>query len=173
MKKELKEWLHALASSVIIIVILLVFIQPTLVKGDSMYPTVQEYNYLIIEKISYKFHAPAYGDIVVFRSQIPENAFKNKDLIKRVIGLPGDRLVIRDGKVSRNGKVLVEPYIAQPFTFGDMQLTVPKDNVFLLGDNRAVSRDSRDPEVGFVSYHQIIGRILIRLFPFNQFGSIK
>lgn len=170
---EVKEWLQSLLFSVVVVGLLMIFIQPTLVKGDSMFPTIQENNYLVIEKVSYWFRAPAYSEVIVFKSHLPENSFKNKDLIKRIIGLPGDKIIIKDGVVFRNDKPLKEPYIAEPFTFGDMEVTVPKESVFILGDNRAVSRDSRDPSVGFVPMKSIRGKILVRLFPFNEMGSVE
>lgn len=171
--KEVKEWLQSLLFSLVVVGILMIFIQPTLVKGDSMFPTIQENNYLVIEKVSYWFKAPAYGDVIVFKSHLPENAFRNKDLIKRIIGLPGDRIGIHNGIVSRNGIALEEPYTAEPYTAGDLEVTVPGDSVFILGDNRAVSRDSRDPAVGFVPLDSIRGRILVRLFPFNRIGLVQ
>ncbi len=173
MINEVKEWLQSLLFSVVVVGLLMIFIQPTLVKGDSMFPTIQENNYLVIEKISYWFRAPAYGEVIVFKSHLPENSFRNKDLIKRIIGLPGDTIVIKDGIVTRNGTALKEPYIAEPFTFGDLAVTIPADSVFILGDNRAVSRDSRDPAVGFVPIKSIRGKILLRLFPFNEMGSVE
>lgn len=170
---EVKEWLQSLVFSVVVVGLLMIFIQPTLVKGDSMFPTIQENNYLVIEKVSYWFRAPVYGEVIVFRSHLPENSFKNKDLIKRIIGLPGDVIRIKDGAVLRNGEPLDEPYIAEPFTFGELEVTVPAESVFILGDNRAVSRDSRDPAVGFVPMSSIRGKILVRLFPFNRAGLVE
>lgn len=170
---EVKEWLQSLLFSLVVVGFLMIFIQPTLVKGDSMFPTIQENNYLVIEKVTYWFKTPAYGDVIVFKSHLPENAFRNKDLIKRVIGLPGDRISIRNGIVSRNGEALEEPYTAEAYTAGDLNVTVPEDSVFILGDNRAVSRDSRDPAVGFVPLGSIRGRILVRLFPFSRMGIVQ
>lgn len=170
---ELKEWFHSLLFSVAVVGLMMIFIQPTLVKGDSMFPTIQENNYLVIEKVSYWFREPAYGEVIVFKSHLPENAFKNKDLIKRIIGLPGDVIRIHEGIVYRNGVPLKEPYLAEPFTYGELETTVPEGSVFILGDNRAVSRDSRDPAVGFVPMKTIRGKILVRLFPFNALGSVE
>ncbi len=170
---EVKEWIQSLVFSVVVVGMLMLFIQPTLVKGDSMFPTIQENNYLVIEKVSYWFRTPAYGDVVVFKSKLPENSFKNKDLIKRIIGLPGDAIRIQEGIVYRNGAALNESYTAEPYTSGEMEVTVPEDSVFILGDNRAVSRDSRDPAVGFVPMKSIRGKILVRLFPFDMAGSVE
>lgn len=173
MKRELMEWLKALLSSLIIVGIILFFIRPTLVKGDSMFPTIKEYNYLIIEKMSYRFGEPHQGDIIVFKSDLPENRFKNKDLIKRVIGTPGDHVVIREGQVYINDKLQNESYINEPYTFGNVDIVVPESHVFVMGDNRAVSRDSRDQAVGVVPYDRIRGKIFIRLFPFNRMGAVQ
>jgi len=173
MKQELMEWLKALISSLIIVGIILFFIRPTLVKGDSMFPTIKEYNYLIIEKMSYKFSDPERGDIIVFKSDLPENRFKSKDLIKRVIGVPGDHIMIQEGIVVVNGQQMTETYINDPYTFGLVDVVIPEGKVFVMGDNRAVSRDSRDNAVGLVEYDRIRGKIFVRLFPFNKMGAIE
>jgi len=167
------EWLKALISSLIIVGIILFFIRPTLVKGDSMFPTIKEYNYLIIEKMSYKFSDPERGDIIVFKSDLPENRFKSKDLIKRVIGVPGDHIMIQEGIVVVNGQQMTETYINDPYTFGLVDVVIPEGKVFVMGDNRAVSRDSRDNAVGLVEYDRIRGKIFVRLFPFNKMGAIE
>lgn len=173
MKQEVVEWLKALLSSLIIVGLILFFIRPTLVKGDSMYPTIKEYNYLIIEKMSYRFAEPDRGDIIVFKSELRENLFKNKDLIKRVVAKPGDNVRIFEGKVFLNDQLLEEDYINEPYTYGQLDVVVPEGSVFVMGDNRGVSRDSRDDAIGFVDYDRIRGKIFIRLFPFKEIGLVK
>lgn len=173
MKHEIMEWLKALVSSIVIVGIILFFVRPTLVKGDSMFPTIKEHNYLIIEKMSYRFGEPEAGDIIVFKSELKENSFKNKDLIKRVIGVPGDHIQIMDGIVVVNGEAIKEEYINEPYTFGSIDIEIPEEKVFVMGDNRQVSRDSRDSAVGLVSFDKIRGKIWVRLYPFNKIGPVK
>ena len=98
---------------------------------------------------------------------------KKKLLIKRVIAKGGDTIAIADGKVYRNGEALDEPYIKDGYTNGGIdETTVPEGTLFLMGDNRVVSIDSRSPEVGFVDEDLVIGKAVVRLFPFDEFGSI-
>ncbi len=172
-KTEIIEWAKALISSIVIVGLIMFFVRPTLVKGDSMYPTIKEYNYLIIEKVTYRSNEPERGDIIVFKSSLDENRFKKKDLIKRVIGIEGDHVVISDGLVYVNNEALEEGYINSDYTFGEVDVNVPEDAVFVLGDNRAISRDSRDPAVGFVDLTNVRGRIFVRLFPFNKMGNVE
>ena len=118
-------------------------------------------------------HTPEYGDIVVFRSNLKDRNGKHKLLIKRVIGLPGDMVAIREGVVYLNGKALYEPYTKDGFTTGGMdESAVPKGTLFLLGDNRAVSIDSRSESVGFVEQNKLVGKAVFRLFPFGSIGGL-
>ncbi len=167
MKELIKDVLIAIA---IVIVITLV-IKPTIVKESSMEPTLYENNYLFVNKLAYinKDH-PDYGDIIVFKSNIDKDEGNGKKmLIKRVIGVENDVISIKDGLVYRNGKVLDEPYTLEGFTTGEItELKVPKDQVFVMGDNRSISLDSRSDEVGTISEDSILGRAFVRLYPFNE-----
>lgn len=113
---------------------------------------------------------PDYGDIIVFKSHIQRDDGKgDKLLIKRVVGVENDVIDIHDGVVYRNGTALDEPYTKEGYTEGDISdYKVPADQVFVMGDNRRVSLDSRSEEVGTVSEDSIVGKAFIRLYPFNQ-----
>jgi len=171
-KKEVFEWIKTIVISVVIAMVITAFIRPTLVKGYSMYPTLDEYDYLIINKIPYMLHEPERGDIVVFKSHLKTMEGKEKDLIKRVIGIPGDAVQITDGKVFVNGQLLEESYINGNFTSGELLLEVPSDTLFVMGDNRENSLDSRDEKVGTVSIDTVRGKVLVRLFPFTKIGKV-
>lgn len=160
--------------ALIIAFLITTFIKPTLVKGYSMYPTIEPYNYLIVNKIPYIIGEPSHGDIIVFKAHIYSDTGEEKDLIKRIIGLEGDVIEILDGVVYRNGESLEEDYIYNGITPGDMApFTVDEGYIFVMGDNRPNSLDSRDPSVGEVAVSDVLGRVDLRLFPFNQMGLIN
>lgn len=171
----MKEFIKDVLIAVVIVVILTLIIKPTVVKESSMEPTLYENNYLFINKLAYitKDH-PEYEDIIVFRSDLDRDDGKGKKLlIKRVIGVEGDVITISDGIVYRNQTALDEPYTLEGYTSGELiEFTIPEDEVFVMGDNRSVSLDSRDPSVGTVSEDAIMGKAFIRLFPFSEFGLL-
>ncbi len=158
----------------IFIVIYLFIAQPHQIKGISMDDTFHNGDYILTSKVSYKFTPPALGDIVVFES--PSNP--DIDYIKRIIGTPGDRIMLKDSVVTRNGVALSEPYAKQPinvFEGGFLQtgqeVVVPEGYVFVMGDNRPRSSDSR--EFGFVPQEHIVGKVFFRYFPPQVAGQIK
>lgn len=171
-KKEIMEWLKTIIFAVALAFLINVFIAPTIVRGESMFPTLQNSNYLIINKTSYWFSEPKRGDIIVFKSKIKDEKGKNKDLVKRVIGVSKDHVVVKDGKVYINDELQKEDFINGDITDGDVDEIVPEGQVFAMGDNRPNSFDSRSPEVGTVSIKDdIIGKVVIRLFPFNKIST--
>ena len=146
--------------------------QRTKVSGNSMYDTLENGDNLILEKLSYRFHAPERFDIVVFRYTHKENTF----YIKRVIGLPGETVQIIDSKIYINGEVLEENYGYEPILDAKRAsepITLGEDEYFVLGDNRNDSSDSRDPAVGNVTRSQIIGKAWLRIWPLNKIGFIN
>ena len=157
----------AVISLVIIIPVRYFLIQPFYVKGASMEPNFYDHEYLIIDEISYRFDHPQRGDIVVFK--YPKDT--KQYFIKRVIGLPGERVKIDDNKIYINGTVLNEAYLSSETEtvlalrgYGDV--TLDKDEYFLLGDNRSQSLDSRT--FGPVKREYIVGRTWLRGWPFNR-----
>lgn len=173
MKKEAFEWLKTIILSLILALVLTAFIRPTIVKGESMMPTLQPNNYLIIDKASYHFDDPKRNDIVVFSTEFENVDGSKKDLIKRVIGTKGDHIVIKDGIVHVNEEIYEEKYITENFTKGEVDITIPSGELFVLGDNRDNSLDSRSEDVGLVHVKNVKGKVLIRLFPFNEIGIVK
>ena len=128
------------------------------VDGFSMNPTLQNGEYILVNKLAYKTGKPQRGDIVVF--MFPMNL--EEDLIKRVIGLPGESVSVKDGVVSINGTPLIEPYInAAPFYNGEWQ--VPEGQLFVLGDNRNDSRDSH--QWGLLPIENVIGKAVLIYWP--------
>jgi signal peptidase I len=170
----MKEWIRDIIIAVAVAVLVMQFIKPTIVKEHSMEPTLYENNYIFLSKQQYTFADIKHGQIVVFRSNIETENGVDKLLIKRVIALPGDTLSILDGSVFLNGKMIKEPYTKEPYTSGYVEeFTVPDGRVFVMGDNRQQSLDSRNDSVGLVSTDKIVGMAVFRVFPFNQFGRLK
>ena len=172
-KKEVIEWAKVIVTALVFAFIITQFIRPTLVKGESMYPTLVENDYLIINRMAYKFGEPKDGDIIVFKTNLLQDDGKTKDLVKRVIATEGQHIKIEDSKVYVDGELLKEPYIHDNYTSGDIDMVVPEGEVFTMGDNREKSLDSRYEEVGLVNEKDIMGKVMLRLFPFNKIGAVN
>ncbi|MFR4798998.1 MAG: signal peptidase I, partial [Lentihominibacter sp.] len=160
----------------VIVIAITLIIKPTIVKESSMEPTLYENNYLFVNKLAYltKDH-PDYGDIIIFKSDIDKDDGSGKKiLIKRVIAVENDVVTVSEGNVYRNGIKLDESYTLEGFTSGDIKdYAVPENEVFVMGDNRGVSLDSRSGEVGTISEDSIIGKAFFRLYPFSEIGLLK
>ena len=169
--KRVRFWFREMVESVVpalvIVLVVNVFLaQATRVEGQSMEPNLHNNERLIIEKVTYRFRDPRRGDIVVLRRANRTS----EPLIKRVIGVPGDTVSIQAGTVYINGQSLDEPYLNQQ-TWGDMSpRLVPEEHVFVLGDNRRASNDSR--AFGVVAYDDIVGHAWIRYWPPSDAGLI-
>lgn len=174
MKKNTREWLAAVVTAVAVAGVITQFVMPTMVYGISMEPAFSEKDYLMVSKQAYIHQRqPERGDVIVFESHLKDEHDKNKNLIKRVIGLPGESVSVHDGKVYINGKELKEDYTKDGVTSGQVDgVIVPEGHVFCMGDNRLHSTDSRDMEVGFVKEDDILGKVFFRVFPFKKVGKI-
>ena len=174
LSEDVKEWIKDIVIAVIIGLLIIQFIKPTIVKEHSMLPTLNEYDYIFLSKQSYHlFGQPEVGDIIVFHSDLTTVDGKEKMLIKRIIGLPGDVISIADGVVYRNGQPMVEDYTNEGYTATTMaDVKVPEDSLFVMGDNRQHSVDSRDPDVGCVEMDRVVGKAVFRLYPFNNMGPL-
>ena len=170
MSQNMKEWIRDLGIALIVGLIIIQFIKPTIVKEHSMEPTLEENNYIFLSKQAYTlFGDPERGDIVVFHSDLRTVDDKEKMLVKRIIGLPGDTVMITNGEVYINGEVLTEDYTKDGYTATEMEeITVPEGQVFAMGDNRQNSIDSRHSDVGCVPIDRIIGKAVLRLYPFSD-----
>ncbi|MFW5647453.1 MAG: signal peptidase I [Candidatus Alkaliphilus sp. MAG34] len=173
MKDEMIEWAKTIVISLVIALLITTFIKPTIVKNFSMSPTLEENDFLIINRFLYKRGEPKRGDIVVFRSNLRTETGKQKLLIKRIIAIPGDKIEITEGEIYINGSKLEENYVADEYTMGDIDLTVPENEIFVMGDNRGNSLDSRDGILGLVDFDTVIGKAFVRIFPFNKVGLLK
>ena len=171
----LKSLLVDILIAICLAAAVLYFIRPTIVKQTSMEDTLRENDYMIMYRLAYKNHDPQRGDIIIFQSDlVNEDSGKDNLLIKRVIGLPGDDIMIKDDQLYINGEAYKEDYLKDGYTpafeipLNGETYTVPEDNYFCMGDNRAGSVDSRRKEVGDVPRESIKGKVVIRLFPFNR-----
>ena len=168
--RETLEWYDALAVAVAVIALIFTFaVRIVQVDGSSMNPTLYDGDRVLIAA----FLQPQYEDVVVVDSYIPYG----KPLVKRVIGKEGDVIDIdfEQGIVYRNGEALEEPYIAEPTWMQEsvnFPITVPKGCLYLMGDNRNQSADSRYPEIGIVDERCVIGRVVAVIFPFSNFGLL-
>ena len=146
--------------------------QRTQVDGHSMENTLFDGDNLIVDKISYRFTDPKRFDIIVFPYHYKEDTY----YIKRIIGLPGETVQIRDGEIYIDGAILEEYYGKETMlTSGRAadQIQLGEDEYFVLGDNRNHSEDSRFDDVGNIERSEIIGRAFIRIWPFERFGLLK
>lgn len=150
-------------AAIVVFGIRAVLFQPFLVSGASMEPNVSQSNYLIIDELTYRFRAPMRGEVVVFRYPGDKSTF----YIKRIIGLPNERIDIEQRTVSIDGKPIDESaYLKGISTSGTVHTKLDSDQYFVMGDNRSNSYDSR--AWGPLGKEYIIGRALLRLFPFNR-----
>lgn len=149
-----REWIGALIIAVIVVALFSYILWPMRVKGHSMEPGLSEGNFILVSKISCVFQPLKMGDLVV--AELDEEGKRIK-IVKRIIGVAGDHVVIKDGQVLINSQVLLEPYAISE-TLGVIDLFVPKDAYFLLGDHREVSKDSR--VIGCVFSENIKGKVI-------------
>ena len=170
MKAEIISWVKLIATAFVIAFALKTFIfQIAYVKGPSMEPTLYQGQILIVSKLSYRIGEPNRGEIVVVNDKK-----ENKDLIKRVIGLPMEVIDIKDELVYIDGNILEEDYIHVPtYENGFEESKTSASQYFVLGDNRVASRDSRSSSLGFVERKSIVGRAVFRLWPLNKVGILK
>lgn len=168
------DFIEAIVFALAIFVVVYLFLfQPNQVKGNSMDPTFHDGEYILTDKISYRLGLPKRGDVVVFKS--PKNA--DVDFIKRIIGLPGERVKIVGGKVYVNSELFDESsYLDQSVYTGpesflaeNQEITIPAGRFFVMGDNRSHSSDSRD--FGPVMPSEFIGKVFFRYWPIDRFGQ--
>ncbi len=173
-KTELFEWLECIVFSLVAVVLIFTFIFRIVgVDGRSMVPTLQDQDRLVI---SHLFYTPKQGDIIV----ITQPTAVNEPLIKRIIAKEGQVVDIdfSTGTVYVDGTALSEPYINELTTNSatcniELPVTVPEGKVFVMGDNRNNSRDSRDSSIGMIDERYILGKAFFRIYPFSDIGPVE
>ena len=172
-RRDLFEFIRVLAIALAIVLPIRYYVaQPFLVRGASMEPNFEDRDYLIIDELTYQFREPERGETIVFRYPKDPRQF----FIKRVIGLPGERVVIEDGRIrifntkNPSGFLLDEAYLDPPNhpTRPDVTVVLERDQYFLLGDNRDFSSDSR--VWGLLDRDLIVGRAIFRAWPLERWG---
>ncbi len=174
-KSKTKEWIKDLGIALIIALVFLQLLTPTLVREHSMENTLHQNDYVFVSRRHYSWFGNDLkrGDIITFDSELTTGLGFKKILVKRIIGLPGDKISISGGKVYINGEAQDEPYTKDGYTNSEMdEVTVPEGYIFTMGDNRQNSTDSRSPQVGFIDINRIRGKVVFRLFPVSGFGAM-
>jgi signal peptidase I len=169
------EWVAVIVGAVVVALLIKTFVaQAFRIPSDSMVPTLLNGDRVLVNKLSYDLHDINRGDVVVFNRPdgLPASPGEPEDLIKRVIGLPGDELVTRDGDVYVNGRLLTEPYLPEGTTSAgiDEPFVVPDGEVFVMGDNRQNSSDSR--VFGPVPADSVVGRAFVVMWPPGRISAL-
>lgn len=169
-KSVLKEWIPPLAIALLLSLLIQTFIaQPVKVPSASMEPTILINDRLVMGKML-AFTTFKHGDIVVFK-----HAAEGKEevrYVKRLIGLPGDTIEIKNGTLYRNGENVDEPYLKSKMTYSFERITVPDHSYFFLGDNRNQSYDGHLWPNRYVDESKLVGKVFFRFFPFNRISSM-
>ncbi|HEX7735249.1 MAG TPA: signal peptidase I [Ktedonobacteraceae bacterium] len=162
-----REIVETIALTILIFLAIHFTVQNYQISGPSMQNTLQSGQFVLVNKLAYLFHQPDRGDVIVLHE--PDQP--GRDLIKRVIGLPGDTIVLDGNNVTVDGVQLNEPYITQKFNPGAQTQTVPPNEYFVMGDNRPQSEDSR--YFGFVPKDYIVGKAILVYWPLNQWQMLN
>ena len=167
--EEIKDWVVSIVIAVVLAMTLRTFVvELYLVDGPSMRPTLQHAQRLVVNKFIYHFRAPEKGEVLIFR--YPKDP--SRDFIKRVIAVPGDTIEIKDGNVFVNGELQNEDYILSKCRGDYPKSTIPEGHIFVMGDNRNNSEDSRFPDVGFVPFDLIKGKAMLVFWPLDAWKTL-
>lgn len=156
-----KEWLKTILYAFLVVLVLYFLAWPVTIEGESMEPTFLDGDKVVTSRFLTMTGKYDIGDVVVFHMIDVDG---ERDVIKRVIGMAGDKIEIKNGVVYRNDELISEEYI-QDSTEGEVSLTIPKGGLFVLGDNRAHSYDSR--KIGIISESELKGKVILRWYPFH------
>jgi signal peptidase I len=184
--RSIVEWVVVVAGAVLVALVIKTFVvQAFYIPSESMEPTLLKNDRVLVNKVSYRLHGVNRGDVIVFEHSAVEGGTEIKDLIKRVVGLPGEQIAFEQDHVLIDGQALSEPYLPagtatkpapRELAFGERQCTraepctVPPASVWVMGDNRTNSQDSR--YIGPVAQDVIVGRSFVIVWPFNRLGGL-
>lgn len=166
---EIKEWVVSIAAAVAVAVFIRTFIvELYVVDGPSMRPTLQHEERLVVNKFIYHVRDPQKGEVIIFR--YPRDP--SRDFIKRVIATAGDTIEIKEGHVYVNDQLLREDYILEKTRTEYPKVTIPEGTIFVMGDNRNNSEDSRFPDVGFVPLDLVKGKAVCIFWPIDEMKTL-
>lgn len=166
---ELKEWVISITAAVALAILIRTFIvELYIVEGPSMKPTLQDAERLVVNKFIYRLREPEKGEVLIFR--YPRDP--SRDFVKRVIATAGDTIEIKEGRVYVNDQLQREDYILEKTRTEYSKVTIPDGTVFVMGDNRNNSEDSRFSDVGFVPLNLIKGKAVLIFWPFDDFKTL-
>lgn len=171
MLAELWDWIKTIAISFVIVFLIQTFLfSPAIVSGRSMEPTLHNKEWLFSNKIVYLIGSPKIGDIVVLKNPNRENEPDNKYFVKRIIGVGGDHIVIKDGQLYRNDELVEEPYTDSVIEGGEVtDIVVPEGHYFVMGDNRRLMMSNDSRSFGPIEEDEILGRIDGVIWPLSEF----
>lgn len=168
--EEIKDWVISILIAIVLAFFIRYFIvELYMVEGPSMRPTLVNGERLVVNKFIYRFKTPERGEVLVFR--YPRDP--SRDFIKRVIAVAGDTVEIKDGRVFLNGQLLNEPYILERIKGSYPIATVPEGHIYVMGDNRNNSEDSRFKDVGFVPLELIKGKAVTVFWPIDHIKTLQ
>lgn len=169
-KSFVRDWLVPLAVALVLALSIRTFVaEARYVNSESMVPTLEVNDRVFVDKLFYKMDGLQRQDVVIFAP--PPEAHTKDDYIKRIVGLPGDEVEIKDGVLLINGEEIDEAYLAGTMDGSFGPVVVPENQLFVLGDNRNNSNDSR--AWGFVPVENVKGRAIVRFYPFHRFGTLE
>jgi signal peptidase I len=186
------EWVVVIVVAVVVALVIRTFVaQAFYIPSESMEPLLERNDRVVVNKLTYDFDDISRGDVIVFEKPSSAPNSDVADLIKRVVGLPGESIVIDDGSVYINGVLLDEPYLPEESFTGQGSGTpqpgdpgtaprcgvadpcvVPEGHVFVMGDNRSNSKDSRWTDLGYIEADQLVGRAFVRVWPLGRLGGL-
>ncbi len=173
------EFVQSIVLALSVFVLIYLFVaQPNQVKGSSMVPNFTDAEYLLTDKLSYQFGVPMRGDVVIFKAPPSEPCAEDEcEYIKRIIGLPGDKVMVEKGQVFLNGKELDQSFIPDNFVTDSgsfcqegVEVEIPEGKYLVFGDNRSHSRDGR--EFGPIDKSLIVGKAFFKYWPVSEMGLI-
>ena len=166
---ELKEWIISITAAIVLAMLIRTFIvELYIVEGPSMKPTLQDSERLVVNKFIYRLREPEKGEVLIFR--YPRDP--SRDFVKRVIATAGDTIEIKEGRVYVNDQLQREDYILEKTRTEFPKVTIPDGTVFVMGDNRNNSEDSRFSDVGFVPLDLVKGKAILIFWPMDDFKAL-
>lgn len=168
--REILEWLLVIVVAVVAALLIRTFLfEPVRVDGNSMQNTLHDREYMIVTKYQYLFNDPQRFDVVI--CHYPGRG--NTNFVKRIVGIPGDRVAVQNGLLYVNGEAVEEPYIDYRPNYSMEEIVVEEGHYFVLGDNRSNSNDSHAPGVGQLTRDQIRGKVRLVVWPISEFRTIQ